>query len=67
LFTINIQNPVDDLSLKVYDVHGRLVFDTFVAEKSSILVDLETVANGTYYVHLLAEGKKAIVRVSKTK
>jgi hypothetical protein len=64
-FTIEPNQQLSNILIEVYDVLGRTIYKTQVAQLNKFSVDIGDYEPGMYYVHLSGEGIHSTEKIIK--
>lgn len=70
MVTIGSNETLENAILSIYDVHGRKIIDSFSLDTTNpneIILDVQKLAIGTYFINIQNNKKKVIKRIVKQK
>src|SRR5690606_33137836 len=67
IFTIQFQEPLEDLQIEVYNAVGKLVLTNQMAGKHNSVINLSNYSNGIYYIRLMSGSTSVTKKLNLTK
>lgn len=55
----------DDLKVRLYDYRGRLIYRNNFRNQQTIKLDLRDIAQGSYFLRVIVDGKQRVVQINK--
>lgn len=63
--SVNLGNIYQDITVKLYDMNGRLAAAYYFAQTQQVQVDIASLAEGMYMLHIMSDGKENRVKLVK--